>query len=373
MAGLISTPAISYLTKRFNCDHGIVISASHNPYKYNGIKFFNRNGEKLSDLSEKKIEKNFFKFRNTDFKNSNKGKINKIKNPLIIYKKKIFSDLKTKISPKKKLKIVIDCANGSTYRISKYIFSNKRINFIFVNEKPNGRNINQKCGSLYPERVVKEVKQRSADFGISFDGDGDRIICCDEKGQIIDGDKILACLVKYFFNKNSKKPNVIIGTVMSNMGLEQFISNLGLKFYRASVGDKFVYNLMIKKKSYIGGEQSGHIILRKFSPSGDGILIALQLIKIISKLNKKASEIFNLYSPYYQIQKNIKLKDSIYSMNNEIKKIAKIYNSKTNKNFRVLIRFSGTEPVLRLLVEGKKISIIKKLCKELETELHKII
>ena len=370
--GLLSTPAISYLIKKLNCNLGIVVSASHNPYQFNGIKFFNKNGEKLSDSDESKIEKYFFKLTKKKNNNKNNGKIQIINNPFSIYKKK-FRKILIKNNFSSKLKIVIDCANGSSYKVVKYIFSKININLIYIKDKPNGRNINYKCGSLYPQSLIKEVKKKSADLGISFDGDGDRLICCDEKGKIIDGDKILACLAQYIFNKSRPGVNSMVGTLMSNRGLEKFVNNIGLKFYRSNVGDKFVYELMKKKDCFLGGEQSGHIILKKFGPSGDGILIALYLIKIISEYNKKTSEIFDLYNSYFQIQKNIKLKDSKYQKNKKINNLLRFYNNKIIDNVRVLIRLSGTEPVIRLLVEGKKYSKIRLLVKKLDKKIKSII
>ena len=370
--GLLSTPAISYLIKKLNCNLGIVVSASHNPYQFNGIKFFNKNGEKLSDSDESKIEKYFFKLTKKKNNDKNNGKIQIINNPFSIYKKK-FTRILIKNNFSSKLKIVIDCANGSSYKVVKYIFSKININSIYIKDKPNGKNINYKCGSLYPQSLIKEVKKKSADLGISFDGDGDRLICCDEKGKIIDGDKILACLAQYIFNKSRSGVNAIVGTLMSNRGLEKFVNNIGLKFYRSNVGDKFVYELMKKKDCFLGGEQSGHIILKKFGPSGDGILIALYLIKIISEYNKKTSEIFDLYNSYFQIQKNIKLKDSKYQKNKKINNLLRFYNNKIIDNVRVLIRLSGTEPVIRLLVEGKKYSKIRLLAKKLDKKIKSII
>ena len=371
-AGLLSTPAISYLIKKLNCNLGIVVSASHNPYQFNGIKFFNKNGEKLSDSDERKIEKYFFKLTKKKNNDKNNGKIQIINNPFSIYKKK-FTKILIKNNFSSKLKIVIDCANGSSYKVVKYIFSKININLIYIKDKPNGRNINYKCGSLYPQSLIKEVKKRSADLGISFDGDGDRLICCDEKGKIIDGDKILACLAQYIFNKSRSGVNSMVGTLMSNRGLEKFVNDIGLNFYRSNVGDKFVYELMKKKDCFLGGEQSGHIILKKFGPSGDGILIALYLIKIISEYNKKTSEIFDLYNSYFQIQKNIKLKDSKYQKNKKINNLLRFYNNKIIDNVRVLIRLSGTEPVIRLLVEGKKYSKIRLLAKKLDKKIKSII
>ena len=370
--GLLSTPAISYLIKKLNCNLGIVVSASHNPYQFNGIKFFNKNGEKLSDSDESKIEKYFFKLTKEKNNYKNNGKIQIINNPFSIYKKK-FRKILIKKNFSSKLKIVIDCANGSSYKVVKYIFSKININLIYIKDKPNGRNINYKCGSLYPQSLIKEVKKKSADLGISFDGDGDRLICCDEKGKIIDGDKILACLAQYIFNKSRPGVNSMVGTLMSNRGLEKFVNDIGLKFYRSNVGDKFVYELMKKKDCFLGGEQSGHIILKKFGPSGDGILIALYLIKIISEYNKKTSEIFDLYNSYFQIQKNIKLKDSKYQKNKKINNLLRFYNNKIIDNVRVLIRLSGTEPVIRLLVEGKKYSKIRLLAKKLDKKIKSII
>ena len=370
--GLLSTPAISYLIKKLNCNLGIVVSASHNPYQFNGIKFFNKNGEKLSDSDENKIEKYFFKLTKKKNNDKNNGKIQIINNPFSIYKKK-FTKILIKNNFSSKLKIVIDCANGSSYKVVKYIFSKININLIYIKDKPNGRNINYKCGSLYPQSLIKEVKKKSADLGISFDGDGDRLICCDEKGKIIDGDKILACLAQYIFNKSKSGVNSMVGTLMSNRGLEKFVNDIGLKFYRSNVGDKFVYELMKKKDCFLGGEQSGHIILKKFGPSGDGILIALYLIKIISEYNKKTSEIFDLYNSYFQIQKNIKLKDSKYQKNKKINNLLRFYNNKIIDNVRVLIRLSGTEPVIRLLVEGKKYSKIRLLAKKLDKKIKSII
>ena len=371
-AGLLSTPAISYLIKKLNCNLGIVVSASHNPYQFNGIKFFNKNGEKLSDSDESKIEKYFFKLTKKKNNDKNNGKIQIINNPFSIYKKK-FTKILIKNNFSSKLKIVIDCANGSSYKVVKYIFSKININLIYIKDKPNGRNINYKCGSLYPQSLIKEVKKKSADLGISFDGDGDRLICCDEKGKIIDGDKILACLAQYIFNKSRPGVNSMVGTLMSNRGLEKFVNDIGLNFYRSNVGDKFVYELMKKKDCFLGGEQSGHIILKKFGPSGDGILIALYLIKIISEYNKKTSEIFDLYNSYFQIQKNIKLKDSKYQKNKKINNLLRFYNNKIIDNVRVLIRLSGTEPVIRLLVEGKKYSKIRLLAKKLDKKIKSII
>ena len=370
--GLLSTPAISYITKELNCNLGIVVSASHNPYQFNGIKFFNKNGEKLNDTEENKIEKDFFKLNNKKKIDKNNGKIQIINNPFLIYKKK-FTKILIKDNFSSKLRIVIDCANGSSYKIAKYIFSKININPIYIKDKPNGKNINYKCGSLYPQSLIKEVKKKSADLGISFDGDGDRIICCDEKGKIIDGDKILACLAQYIFNKSRSGVNGMVGTLMSNRGLEKFVNNIGLKFYRSNVGDKFVYELMKRKDCFLGGEQSGHIILKEFGPTGDGVLIALYLIKIISKYNKKTSKIFDLYNSHFQIQKNIKLKDSTFKKNKKINNLLRFYNNKNIEDIRILVRLSGTEPVVRLLVEGEKYSKIKLLAEKLDKKIKSII
>ena len=372
LAGLISTPAISYLTRKFICDLGIVVSASHNPYQFNGIKFFNKKGEKLSESNENLIERAFFKFRKEKLNDSQNGKIIKIKNPGLIYKKNVLSSLEKNFSLNN-MKIVIDCANGSTYKIAKDIFSKLKAKLLFINTKPNGKNINLRCGSLYPNNLIKYVKKYSADFGISFDGDGDRILCCDEVGTIIDGDKILALLAKSYYSKGLIKGIGVVGTIMSNMGLENFLKKFGIKLYRSAVGDKFVYNLMEKKKCNIGGEQSGHIILKDHSFSGDGILVSLQILSIIKENKEKASRVFDLYKAYPQVLKNIKLKDSIKVSNTELKKITQKYNKKLKKNGRVLIRHSGTEPVIRIFIELKEYSYINNLMKKIHRDINLLI
>ena len=385
LAGMISTPAISFLTQKLSCDLGIVISASHNSYEFNGLKFFNEYGQKLSDVKESFIEKEYLNIKKKQkekflFLKTNyfikKGKVQKVKKPNVIYKKNIFHNLK-KNYLLSSLKVVIDCANGSTHKLVKEVFSDFKAKLIIINNKPNGKNINYKCGSLYPEHMIKVVRKKSADFGISLDGDGDRIICCNEKGNIIDGDKILACLAKHYLENDMLKGGGVVGTVMSNMGLEKFLNNLGIKLFRSKVGDKFVYDLLKKRKCNLGGEQSGHIIIRanygNYNLSGDGIAVAIQLLSIIDELNTKSSSVFDLYKPYPQIQKNIKLKDSNYLENTELKKIIKLHNNKIYNDIRVLIRFSGTEPCIRLLIEGEKLNKIKYLSNKLKKEIQNII
>ena len=369
LIGLAPTPVLSYIVKKFKYDLGIVISASHNQYKYNGLKFFNKNGEKISTTYEKKIEKDFFNPLKREIFTS-KGKIFKSNKLLNHYVEKIIFLFKKKIKLNN-TKVIIDCANGATFKIVKTIFRRLRINSIFINDKPNGKNINLKCGSLFPNKLKKKVLTNSADFGISFDGDGDRLICCDETGNIIDGDKILATLIK-FFHKN-KRINSVVGTLMSNKGLEDFVKNLNIKFYRSNVGDRFVYEIMKKKKGFIGGEQSGHIILNNFGPSGDGILICIYLIMIISLSKKKVSDIFDNYKSYHQYQKNISFKDSNKLKKTKFIKFLKFYNNKLINGNRVLIRLSGTEPVIRLLIEGRKINIINNLATSLQKKINKFL
>ena len=370
LAGLIPTPVLSYIVKSLKYDLGIVISASHNQYNYNGLKFFNKKGEKISFKEEKKIEKYFFnpdKNRTIIGKKGNIFKSNKLSNN---YVKKLVSIFKNKIKLNNH-KIIIDCANGATFKIIKTIYKKLKINCVYINDKPNGKNINLNCGSLFPNNLKKKVLSMSADFGVSFDGDGDRLICCDEVGNIIDGDKILSSLIKFFYKK--KKIKCVVGTLMSNKGFEDFVKDLGIKFYRSNVGDRFVYDLIKKKKGFIGGEQSGHIILNNFGPSGDGILIATYLLMILSLSGEKASDIFENYKNYHQYQENIFFKDS-----NKLKKIKfinflKNHNNKLINGNRVLVRLSGTEPVIRLLIEGRKFSIINNLAKLLKTRIKKLI
>ena len=358
LVGPLPTPAVPHLMRTLRADIGVMITASHNTYKYNGLKFFNSDGLKISYNLENEVEgivlnkKKYTKIINSE---ANTGKAIRLEDASGRYSEFLKSTLDKNIKIKK-LKIVLDCGNGATYEIAPNIFWELGHEVIAINNKPNGININQNCGAVDVSQLSKKVVEENADIGFAFDGDGDRLIIVDEKGMEVDGDKIIALLATYlpkFKKNNSKYP--VITTVMSNLGLEKYLLNkLKIKLKRSSVGDINVIQEMSKYNSFLGGEQSGHIILSNFSKTGDGILAALKVAEIISKNKKLTSKIFNLYESYPQIKINIKHKKLSTKTLNFIEKLNK--KKPLDKDMRILIRKSGTEPLIRLLVEGSDIN-----------------
>ena len=375
LVGPLPTPAVPHLMRTLRADIGVMITASHNTFEYNGIKFFNLDGFKISSKLEREIEnivlnkKKYSKILNIE---NNTGKAIRLEDASGRYSEFLKSTLEKKIKFKK-LKIVLDCGNGATYEIAPNIFWELGHKVISINNKPNGKNINDNCGAVNVGKLSKKVIEEKADIGFAFDGDGDRLIVVDNNGSEIDGDKIIALFAKYLINRKkiySKYP--VITTVMSNLGLQNYLlKNLDIKLKRSAVGDINVIEEMKKHKSILGGEQSGHIILSNFSKTGDGILAALKITEIISNIKKPTSLIFNLYENFPQIKINIpytniseKIKNKIISLNKE---------NNTDKNMRLLVRFSGTEPLIRLLVEGKELRKVEEKAKNLEFKIRKII
>ena len=375
LVGPLPTPAVPHLMRTLRADIGVMITASHNTYEYNGIKFFNLDGFKISSKLEREIEnivlnnKKYSKILNT---NNKTGKAIRLEDASGRYSEFLKSTLNKNIKTKK-LKIVLDCGNGATYDIAPNIFWELGHQVISINNKPNGKNINYNCGAVNVSSLCKKVIEVKADIGFAFDGDGDRIIAVDDKGNEIDGDKIIALFAKYLIigkKINSKFPVII--TVMSNLGLENFLlKELGIKLKRSSVGDINVIEEMKKNKSFLGGEQSGHIILSDFSKTGDGILAALKITEIMSIIKKSSSSIFDLYDNLPQIKVNISYKKISEKTKKNIKDLYK--KNSRDKKIRVLIRFSGTEPLIRLLVEGQDLKIVQQKAKKLESEIRNII
>ena len=372
LVGPLPTPAVPHLMRTLRADIGVMITASHNTYEYNGLKFFNSDGCKISDKLEKQIEdivlskKKYTKIINSEL---NTGKAIRLKDASGRYSEFLKSTLDKHIKVKK-LKIVLDCGNGATYEIAPNIFWELGHKVISINNKPNGININQSCGAVDVSQLSKKVVDEKADIGFAFDGDGDRLIVVDEKGMEIDGDKIIALFATHLtkLNKtNSKFP--VITTVMSNLGFEKYLLNkLKIKLKRSSVGDINVIKEMDKFNSILGGEQSGHIILSNFSKTGDGILAALKVIEIISKNNKTTSKSFRLYESFPQNKVNISYKKVLTK---NLKFIENLNKEKLkDKNMRILIRKSGTEPLIRLLVEGRDINKVQEYSKYYEKKIR---
>ncbi len=361
LVGPLPTPAVPLMIKTLRADIGVMITASHNTYEYNGLKFFDSNGYKLSPSIENKVEKiilnksNYSKISNNSYIS---GKARRLEDASGRYSEFLKSALEKKIL-KKKLKIVLDCANGATYNIAPNLFWELGHKVVTINNIPNGININKNCGAVDTYQLSKKVIQQKADIGFAFDGDGDRIIVIDENGQEIDGDKIIALFCKYFIKpKNKANQYDVIITIMSNMGLEKYLRNkLKLKIKRTSVGDINVINQMKKTKSLIGGEQSGHIIMSKYTNSGDGILAALKISEILSNYKLKSSKLFNLYQEYPQEKINLFYKNKSKKLLQILDKLKKD-KSLNNKKIRSLVRLSGTEPLVRILVEGENKKLV---------------
>ena len=359
--GPLPTNGLAMLTKSMSANMGIMITASHNPYHDNGLKLFGPDGMKLSDKIEKKIEK-LIDTKNTKQLTNPKllGRVKRLENG-----NEKYINILRKNFPKsfhlKGIKIVLDCANGAGYKAAPMLLKELGAKVISIGVKPNGLNINDNCGSTHPSKIKFAVKKFKAHLGISFDGDADRVIMCDEKGKVIDGDQIIAMLARRWKDKKILKGGVV-GTLMSNYGLENFLKSNKIKFYRSKVGDRYVKEKMKKLNFNLGGEQSGHIILGKFATTGDGLLVALEVLFSLRK-RKKASKLLNVFKPLPQILENIVVKDKNtikkITTRNAIKKATKLMGNKG----RVLVRKSGTEPKIRVMAESYDKSLILKCIK----------
>ena len=365
--GPMPTNALAMLTKSMNANLGIMITASHNQFYDNGLKLFGPDGLKLSNKIENKIEK----LIDEDIKkhltaNTLLGRVKRLEsgtdNYIRIIKKRI-----NKKANLKNLKLVIDCANGASYKAAPKLFRSLKAKIILIGDKPNGFNINKNCGSTYPQILQKKVKQYKADLGISFDGDADRIIMCDEKGTIIDGDQIIAAIAMQWKKKKILKGGVV-GTLMSNYGLEKFFKQKKIKFIRANVGDKYVKELMQRYKFNLGGEQSGHIILGKYATTGDGLLVALEAVKALNG-KMKASIFFNVFKKTPQILENVKCKKENILKDPKIKKLIRLSKEKIKGQGRILVRKSGTEPLIRVMGESDNINLLKIVLKKITQKL----
>ncbi len=356
--GPLPTNGLAMLTKSMKANMGIMITASHNPYHDNGLKLFGPDGLKLSDKIEKKIETLIDQKTITQLsKPKVLGRVKRLENGTDEYIKILRKNFPRNFSLKG-LKIVIDCANGASYKSGPTLLKILGAKVIATGIKPNGLNINYKCGSTFPKKIQAAVKKYKAHLGISLDGDGDRVIMSDEKGNIIDGDQIIAALAKRWKNKKMLRGGVI-GTLMSNYGLEKFFKRNKIKFLRADVGDRYVKEKMKKNKFNLGGEQSGHIILGKFATTGDGLLVALEILFSLRK-GKKASKFFNVFKQTPQILENVEVKDKNIIDNINCKKAIKLASKIINGKGRLLVRKSGTESKIRIMIESNNKKLNKK-------------
>lgn len=375
LVGPLPTPGIAFITRYLQADAGIVISASHNPYEENGIKFFSHEGFKLPDRIEEDIEtlvtsKEIDSIRPTAREIGKAYRINNAKKHYVEF-------LKSSIPEKIKLdgmRVILDCANGAAYKVAPRTFKELGAEVIVINSTPNGENINKVCGSLYPEGARKKVLKTKADIAITLDGDADRAIFVDEKGKILNGDHIMAICALDLLKTGKLKNNTLVTTVMSNIGLEKIVSSSGGKIVRTAVGDRYIVEEMLKDGYNLGGEQSGHLVFLDYATTGDGIITALQVMAIMKKTGEPLSELAGCMQQMPQVLINIKIsqKKPLESMPYVQKTINEI-EKEMGGNGRVLVRFSGTEPVVRIMVEGENADRIEayanRVADSLRTEL----
>ena len=365
---VIPTPGVAYLTRKLQADASVVISASHNTFEFNGIKYFSNKGMKIPDSIEEEIEEVMDSGKLDELTAvSEKIGVSEIRTDLldeyVYFFRKNFDDNIAKFN-RPDFKVVIDTANGATYKVAEKVFSVLGINHVIINNNPNGININDGCGSTHLEMLKDYVIKNNVSLGIAYDGDGDRCLAVDENGEEIDGDKLLAIISKYLKKQGKLAKDTIVATVMSNLGLNKYAEREGLNFVQTKVGDRYVLEEMLKNGYNLGGEQSGHVILLDYNPTGDGILTSLMLIQAILESGKKASELGDMVQKYPQVLINAKVdsdKKYAYKEDVEIKNAIEELEKEFAGNGRVLIRPSGTEPLVRVMIEGKdKIAIEQK-------------
>ncbi len=367
LVGPVPTPGIAFLTRSLRADAGVVISASHNPYEDNGIKFFGKDGFKLPDEVERKMEELLFSgtidaIRPTA---SEIGKAFRIDDAIGRYNEFVKSSIPRGMDLSG-LRIVVDSANGAAYKIGPRILTELGADIISLYDQPTGMNINQGCGSLYPEVASRAVVANQAQVGIAFDGDADRVILCDEKGNIVDGDSVMAICALQMMKDGLLRQNTLVATVMSNLGLEVAMRKAGGKLVRAAVGDRYVMEKMIEGGYNLGGEQSGHIIFLDHNTTGDGLISALKVLTIMKQTGKRLSELAACMKTYPQVLINVKVKErrdlsSIPEISGRMSEIEK----KLDGTGRLLVRYSGTEPKVRVMIEGEDQKEIKALAEDL--------
>ena len=377
---IMPTPAVAYLTRRFKADASVVISASHNTFEFNGVKYFSNKGMKIPDELEEEIEEVMDSGKIDDLTAVNeKIGVSEIRTDLLdeyvyFFRKNFEEELEQ--FDKQNFVVAIDTANGATSVVADKIFKVLGINHKIINDQPNGININDNCGSTHLEGLKKFVVENKCNLGIAYDGDGDRCLAVDENGNEIDGDKILAILSNSFKQKGILKNNTVVATVMSNLGLNKYAKSNDINFVQTKVGDRYVLEEMLKNGYNLGGEQSGHVICLDYNPTGDGILTSILLIRAMLEQNKSASEISSIMKAYPQVLVNAKVKNDKkdeYKNDLEIKEEIDKLEKEFSGNGRVLIRASGTEPLIRVMIEGENQEYIKekatKLAKLIETKL----
>lgn len=372
LLGVMPTPAVAYLTRKLKADASVVISASHNTYEFNGVKYFSNKGTKISDDLEEEIEDVMDSGKLDELTAVNeKIGVSEIKTELLDEYVNFFIDtFKDNISSKLTDDFVvgIDTANGATYQAAEKVFKGLGINYKVIHNNPDGININHNCGSTHLGSLKQFVKENKLSLGIAYDGDGDRCLAIDENGEELDGDKLLAIIAKYLKSRNELEKDTVVATVMSNLGFNKYCKENKFDFIQTKVGDRYVLEEMLKSGYNLGGEQSGHVILLDYNPTGDGILTSLMLIQAMLEFNKTASELSAMMQKYPQVLINAKVdsnKKYDYENDDDIKTAIEELEKEFDGNGRVLIRPSGTEPLVRVMIEGEDLSYIEKRAREI--------
>jgi phosphoglucosamine mutase len=371
LAGVVPTPAVAYLTRNAKVMGGVMITASHNPMEYNGIKFFSRDGFKLSDEAEKLIEDVVLSEDVPPGLPSGKelGQVKHYKHAISKYKNYVKSLLNFDF---KGLLIAVDCANGASYNVAPEILADLGANVVAFNTHPNGSNINDNCGSTYPELLQDVMRTGKFDLGLAFDGDADRLIAVDNTGEVVDGDMMLSIFATSLAANGKLPGNTVVATVMSNMGLEKTLEESGINLIRSNVGDRYVLMEMIKNGAVVGGEQSGHILFLEYNTTGDGIITACMLLKFLRESGKPLSELKKVMTVFPQVTKNIRKerKSEILKLPDWNTYIAS-KNEEANGQYRILVRPSGTEPLIRVMAEGpdrhSTSQLVDEICNKLES------
>ena len=372
LAGIIPTPAVAYLAKKLHAAAGIVISASHNPFQDNGIKFFGGDGYKLPDKVEDDIEKIVHDMESgRDFDRPTGEGVGHIERRQNLLEDYISFVMNTTTERFDGMKIVLDCANGAAYRAMPTVLERLGAELILIGDKPNGININDYCGSTHMENLRLKVLKSGAAIGIAHDGDADRCLCIDERGEIIDGDHIMIICAKLMLAANALPDKTIVATVMSNIGFRQAVEELNLACEITAVGDRYVLENMRANNHKLGGEQSGHIIFSDYSTTGDGLITALQVLTAMKKFNATASELNALMTTYPQILLNVRVKDKSSWQNSAVKLAIAEGEAELGTSGRILVRPSGTEPLIRVMAEGPDKNQLMRICNKIAAEVEK--
>ena len=371
LVGPMPTPAIAHLTKALNADAGIVLSASHNPAEDNGIKIFSENGHKLSDNVEDEIEKYVLsgKIKTEHIKGDLIGKAHRVDDA----KERYIEFVKASVESMsmKGLRVILDCANGAAYNTAPHILSELGAEVVVLNDRPDGLNINLDCGALHPEKMMEIVKKEKAHIGIALDGDADRVIVCDEKGRSVDGDHIIAICAINMKEKGALRKNSVVVTIMANKGFDIAMAKERIKVVKTKVGDRYVVDEMRKKGYVLGGEQSGHIIFSNYTTTGDGMISALQLLRIMKERREKLSKLAECMTSLPQVLVNVDVKEKKDISKLKVNKNIKDAESKLGEKGRVLVRYSGTQNLCRIMIEGENKREIQKIANDIEKTMKK--